>query len=137
MTRFRRSDVRLFTGSALIILACIGLFGALYQLAATVVFPDHVLASQALAIAVAGFTSLLCACVVLRDTSALWQIPLQALALAAIVVGVSALGSAAFYNWRALVGGLGLKASACLAIGLGTVWLMRRLQVRFLPGKDA
>jgi hypothetical protein len=136
MTHSQHSDRRLFLASTLLILAGIGLFVALLQVAAAVIIPPHPLTFRVLFIGLAASLLLASACLVLRDTSALWQIPLQAFAAAMLVLGVSALVTAAFYNWHTLIGGIGVRAVTSIAIGIGAAWLICRLQVRLLPQQD-
>ncbi len=137
MASTQLSNRRFFLASSLIILSGIGLFVVLAQVLAAAALLPHPLTPRVLWV---GFSALLllgCACLVLRDTSALWQIPLQSLAAAAITLGVGAIVVAAFNNWRLLIGSFGIKALGILAMGIGAGWLMRHLQVRLLPRHDA
>jgi hypothetical protein len=97
------------------------------------VFPSHFFAFRALVGSVASLILLAGACLAVSDASGFWQLPLQAFAVAAIVVGVAAVISAALGNWHLLFGALGFRALACLLAGVGAGYVMRRLQIHFLP----
>jgi uncharacterized membrane protein YbhN (UPF0104 family) len=137
VTDHQRSDRQLISASALIILAGIGLFLTFAQVAAFVVLPSHVITLRVFAAGAFGVALLAACSILLRDTSVLWQIPLQALAASCLAVGVAVIVTAAFGNWHSLLGPTGYRATGCLAVGLGAAWLMRQLQVRLLPQQDA
>jgi uncharacterized membrane protein YbhN (UPF0104 family) len=136
VTDHQRSVRQLIISSALIILAGIGLFLTFAQVAAFVVLPSHVITLRVLAAGAFGVALLAACSILLRDTSILWQIPLQALAASCLAVG-AVIVTAAFGNWHSLLGPTGYRATGCLAVGLGAAWLMRQLQVRLLPQQDA
>jgi len=137
VTDHQRSDRQLFLASALIILAGIGLLLSFAQVVAFAVFPSHELTLRVLAVGAFGAVLLAASSLVLRDTSVLWQIPLQALAASCLAVGLGVVVTAAFGNWHSLLGATGYRAAGCLAVGLSAAWLMRRLQARRLPQQDA
>jgi hypothetical protein len=137
VTHLQHSDRRLFIASALLILSAICLFVSFYQIASTAVLRTHMLPIRLALIAVAGLALLGTACAVIRDISALWQIPLQAFAGGTLVVGVGVIVTTIFADWHLLYGSLGLRALSSLLLGLLAAWLMRRLQVRLLPQQDA
>ena len=137
MTHPQHSDRRTFIAAALLILSAICLFVSLYQVASSAVLRTHILPARVALIAVAGLLLLATACGVIRDKSALWQIPLQAFAGATLVAGVGAIVTTTFSNWHLLYGSLGLRALASLLVGVLAAWAMRRLQVRLLPQQDA
>ena len=132
MTKARPSDRRLFFGAALYLVGFVDIFASFYAVASALVFPSQFFTSRVLAGFASSLVLLAGACISTRDASGFWQFPLQAFAVAAIVVGVTAIVSAAFGNWHLLFGALGLRALACTLVGVGTGYLMRRLQVRFL-----
>ena len=118
-------------------LSAICLFISFYQVASVAVIRSHMLPTRLALFVLAGVALLGIACVVIRDVSALWQIPLQAFAGGTLVVGVGSIATTALADWHLLYGSLGLRALASLASGLLAAWLMRRLQVRLLPQQDA
>ena len=137
MTKAKHSDGRLFLGAALFLLGFIGAFASFYAVASALVFPSHFFALRFLAITATSLVLLAAACIATSDGSGFWQFPIQAFAVAAIVVGVSAIVSAAFGNWHLLFGALGLRALACILAGVGAGYFMRHLQIRFLPRHHA
>ncbi len=137
MTHPQHSDHRLLVASALLILSGICLFVSSFQVASAAVLLTHVPPARGALVVVAGLVLLGAACAVIRDISALWQIPLQAFAAGALVVGAGVIVATAFADWRLLYGSLGLRALTSLLLGLAAAWLMRRLQVRLLPQQDA
>jgi hypothetical protein len=62
--------------------------------------------------------------------SVYWQIPLQAIAYAFLIVGIPILVDTLFSNWRALLGSTGLLAASCTVLGFVAAWVLRRLQAR-------
>lgn len=137
MTKTKHSDGRMFLGAALFLLGFIGAFASFYAVASAIVFPAHFLAFRVFVGFVASLVLLAGACIAVSDVSGFWQFPLQAFAVAAVVVGVAAIVSAAFGNWHLLFGALGFRALACLLAGVGAAYVMRRLQIRFLPRHHA
>ena len=137
MTKAKHSDGRLFLGAALFLLGFIGAFASFYAAASALVFSSHFFAFRVFVGSAASLILLAGACLAVSDTSGFWQLPLQAFAVAAIVVGVAAVVSAAFGNWHLLFGALGFRALACLLAGVGAGYVMRRLQIRFLPRHHA
>jgi hypothetical protein len=137
MTKAKHSDGRMFLGAALFLLGFIGAFASFYAVASALVFPSHFFAFRVFVGFVASLVLLAGACIAVSDVSGFWQFPLQAFAVAAVVVGVAAIVSAAFGNWHLLFGALGFRALACLLAGVGAGYVMRRLQIRFLPRHHA
>lgn len=137
MTKAKHSDGRLFLGVALFLLGFICAFASFYAVASALVFPSHFFAFRVFVSSVASLILLAGACLALSDTSGFWQLPLQAFAVATIVVGVTAIVSATFDNWHLLFGALGFRALACLLAGVVAGYVMRRLQIRFLPRHHA
>jgi hypothetical protein len=121
----------------LLSLSGIGLFVAFAQIVLSVVLAHHPIGLRILFLGLSGLLLLACACVVLREASALWQIPLQACAMALIAAGATTLITSAVYNWQAFLGSVGIKSALSLITGLAAGGLMRRLQVRLLPKQDA
>lgn len=130
VTHTQRSERRHFVASALIILSAIGLFAVLLQVTSAIVLPPHRLTLRVLWVALAACLLLFGACVALKDSSLLWQVPLQSFAAAAVTLGAGLILMTAFNDWHLLMGALGLRALASLTIGIGAGRLMRRLQVR-------
>ena len=137
MTKAKHSDGRLFLGAALFLLGFICAFASFYAVASALVFPAHFFALRILVGFVFSLALLAAACVATTDASGFWQFPLQAFAVAAVVVGVTAIASAAFGNWHLLFGALGFRALVCLLLGIGAGYFMRHLQIRFLPRHHA
>jgi len=137
MTKAKHSDGRMFLGAALFLLGFIGAFASFYAVTSALVFPSHFFAFRVFVGFVASLVLLAGACIAVSDVSGFWQFPLQAFAVAAVVVGVAAIVSAAFGNWHLLFGALGFRALACLLAGAGAGYVMRRLQIRFLPRHHA
>lgn len=137
MTKTKHSDGRMFLGAALFLLGFIGAFASFYAVVSALVFPSHFFAFRVFVGSVASLIILACACIAISDVSGLWQFPLQAFAVAAIVVGVAAIARAALGNWHLLFGALGFRALACLLAGVGVGYVMRRLQIRFVPRHHA
>ena len=137
MTKAKHSDVRMFLGAALFLLGFVGAFASFYAVASALVFPSHFFAFRIFFGFVASLIFLTGACLAVSDVSGLWQGPLRAFALAAVVVGVAAIVSAAFGNWHLLFGAFGFRAIACLLAGIGAAYVMRGLQIRFLPRHHA
>jgi hypothetical protein len=132
-----RSGRRLFLASALVILAGTSLFVVLLFAAMALVLPHQQPVFRALGIGISAVPFLAFASLILRNTSILWQIPLQACAAAAATVGAVVLVTLSFDDWHLLFGIIGLKAASSLVIGLALGWLMRQLQARSLPEQDA
>ncbi|MBU6248920.1 MAG: hypothetical protein KGN77_14305 [Xanthomonadaceae bacterium] len=137
MTKAKHSDGRLFLGAGLFLLSFIGAFASFYAVASALVFPSHFFVFRVFVGAMASLVLLAGACLAVSDASGFWQLPLQAFAVAAIVVGVATVVSAAFGNWHLLFGALGFRALASLLAGVGAGYVMRRLQIRFLPRHHA
>ena len=137
MTKAKHSDGRMFLGAALFLLGFIGAFASFYAVASALVFPSHFFPYRISFGFLASLILLAGACIAVGDLSGLWQGPLRAFVLAAVIVGVAAIVSAAFGNWHLLFGALGLRALACLLAGAGAAYVMRGLQIRFLPRHHA
>jgi hypothetical protein len=131
------SNIRQVVGTILLILAGVGLFIPFVQVAMTAVLSRELLAPPLLASSVVSIAILVAASYVVRTKSVLWQIPLQAFAVACEVVGAVVIVTILFENWQLLFGAFGAKASVCLAVGLAAGWLMRLLQARLIPEQDA
>ena len=78
--------------------------------------------------AVIATVLLLGASAYLRAPSLLWQVPMQALALAFLVVGLQVL----ILDWRSLSGRMAATSVGYLAAGAGCGWFMRKFQKQFL-----
>lgn len=137
MTKAKHSDGRMFLGAALFLLGFISAFASFYAVASALVFPSHFFALRIFVGFVASLMLLTGACIAVSDVSGFWQGPLRAFALAAVVVGVAAIVSAALGNWHLLFGALGFRALACLLAGVGAAYVLRGLQIRFLPRHHA
>ena len=137
MTKAKHSDGRLILGAALFLLGFIGAFASFYAVASALVFPSHFFALRVLIGSAFSLAILAAACIATSDASGFWQFPLQAFAVASVVVGVTAIVSAAFGNWHLLFGALGLRALVCTLLGVGSGYFMRHLQIRFLPRHHA
>jgi hypothetical protein len=74
---------------------------------------------------------------VLRTRVLFWQIPLLAFALASICVGIRILIGSAFDDWHLLFGSSGMFGALCLVAAVATGVLVRYLQTRFIPERDA
>jgi len=118
-------------------LAGIGFFLGLFFVAMAIVLPHQPPAFRALVFIALAAPLLAFASWILRDTSIIWQIPLQSCAVATATVGAVVLVTLAFNDWHLLFGRVGIKAASSLVIGLGLGWLMRQLQTRLLPEQDA
>jgi hypothetical protein len=132
-----RSNRKLFLASALVILAGIGLFLMFLFVSLAVVLPQQPPVYRALVIGAFAAPLLLLASWTLRDTSILWQIPLQSCAAATATVGAVALVTLAFNDWHLLFGSIDTKAALSLVTGFALGWLMRQLQARLLREQDA
>ena len=137
MTKTKHSDGRMFLGAALFLLGFIGAFASFYGVASALVFPSHFFAFRIFVGFVASFILLAGACIAVSDLSGFWRSLFRAFALASVVVGVAATVSAAFGNWHLLFGALGFRALACLFAGVGAAYVLRGLQIRFLPRHHA
>ena len=131
------SNIRQVVGTILLILAGVGLFIPFVQVAMTAVLSRELLAPPLLVSSAVSIAILVAASYVVRTKSVLWQIPLQAFAVACAVVGAVVIVTIFFENWQLLFGAFGAKASVCLAAGLAAGWLMRLLQARLIPEQDA
>ena len=137
MTKAKHSDRRLFLGAALFLLGFIGAFASFYAVASALVFPSSFFTLRVLVGFASSLLLLAGACIATSNASGFWQFLLQAFAAAAIVVGVTAIVSTAFGDWHLLFGSLGVRALACTLAGVGAGYIMRRLQIRFLPRHHA
>jgi 4-amino-4-deoxy-L-arabinose transferase-like glycosyltransferase len=126
-----RSDRRLFIAFVLIILSRIILIVAFSQLALAVVFSLHPFTLRVFLAVLTGLLLLIVTCFVLKDISVLWQVSLQAFAGAALITGAGGTLTIAFKNWHLLLESIGLRALACLLVGVSAGWLMRYLQKIF------
>jgi hypothetical protein len=86
-------------------------------------FPPRQLVATAIALAM-----LVGAAAYLRAPSLLWQVPLQTLALACLIVGVSL----PILNWHSVSATTAAICVGYVAAGAALGWLMRKSQRRFL-----
>ncbi len=137
MHKAKHSDRRLFLGAAFFLLGFIVACGTFYAVASALVFPSHFFAFRVFVGLTSSLLLLAVACIATSDASGLWQFPLQAFAVATIIVGITAIVSAAFGNWHLLFGGLGLRALASTLSGISAGYVMQRAQIRFLSRRHA
>jgi len=89
-----------------------------------VVVPTHPLPTRLWVGGMIAFALLLATTAYMRDPAVLWQIPLQALALACLVVGVREL----IFGWRSLAVTSAAICAVYLASAVALGWGMRDLQ---------
>lgn len=115
-------------GAALLVLGRIGLLVAFADVVLSSVLVWLLPGPGLVPVLCASVVLLLLACAVLRDASLLWQVTLQALAVAGIVVGISLLMNALFHDWRSLISFPAVLAVAAIVGGIGCGVLLRKLQ---------
>ena len=135
--RSRNSDSRTTIGGLLTILSQIGFFVGFLAVVKDLIPPAEPIALRVAICFLLAFTALVLACVALRTKSPLWQIPLGAFALAAVVMGVRVLITALLNDWHLLLGKTGVVGATCLLAGIAAGGLMKLLQARLLPQQDA
>ena len=131
------SDARSMSGGVLVILSTMGLFVIPYVLLSAVLLGTHLVPFVGLIIAACSVATLVSASSLLAAPSLYWQIPLQAVGLAAIVAGAQALVLSFIGGLRLALGFQGLVSALVLLLGVACCWLMKHLQARLLPGQDA
>ncbi|HJY07509.1 MAG TPA: hypothetical protein VJ323_14415 [Bryobacteraceae bacterium] len=124
----KREDLRLLAGTGLLTLARIGLLVALADVISSLVFVWRPTGPGLWYVLGPSILMLVAACVVFRDLSLLWQVTLQTLAVAGVLVGASVILNTLFRDWRGLLSVASMLAVVSIAFGVGCAVLMRRLQ---------
>jgi uncharacterized membrane protein len=109
-------------------LARIGLLVALADVVSSLVFVWRPTGPGLWYVLGPSILMLVAACVVFRDLSLLWQVTLQTLAVAGVLVGASVILNTLFRDWRGLLSVASMLAVVSIAFGVGCAVLMRRLQ---------
>ena len=131
------SQSRRLAGQIARALATILLIIVLSQALAALLFSHQVIWWRLGSMFAASLVAISIAARICLAKSVYWQIPLQSVALAFLLVGVPVLISALFSDWRELFGSVGLLAGSCVALGFVTAWLLRRLQARIPDDLEA
>ena len=131
------SDRRRIAGLVALALATIALVIVLSQSLGALLFSHHVIWLRLYFMFAASLAMTCIAASICRAKSVYWQIPLQAVALSFLLVGIPVLISTIFSDWQKLLGSTGLFASACVVLGFVAAWLLRRLQARIPNDPEA
>jgi hypothetical protein len=121
----------------LLIVSQILLLVAFANIAEALVLAESFPTFRALAFILGAILLLVCGCIGLRDFKPLLQTPLRIFVCATILVGGFTPAIVALKDWHLLLGGLGFRAAAVLAVGVGAWKLAAVLQARFSPKQDA
>lgn len=128
MSAMKHDGVRLIAGTALLVLARIGLLVTLVDVVTSMVFIWRPTGPGLWYVLGPSILMLLAACVIFRELSLVWQVVLQTLAIAGVVVGASVILNTLVRDWRGLLSVPAVLAVGSIAFGVGCAVLMRRLQ---------
>jgi hypothetical protein len=121
-------DSRLMAGAAFLVLARIGLLVTLANVVLSLVFIWRPVGPGLWYVLGPSVLMLVVASILFRDLSLIWQVTLQALAAAGIIVGIAVILNTAFRDWRGLLSVPAVLAIGSIAFGVGCAVLMRWLQ---------
>jgi hypothetical protein len=124
----RRENVRLIAATGLLTLARIGLLVALADVVLSLVFVWRPTGPGLWYVLGPSILMLVAACLAFGDLSLLWQVTLQTLAIAGVVVGASVILNTLLRDWHGLLSVVSVFAIVSIAFGIGCAVLMRRLQ---------
>ena len=133
----RNSDSRKMLGAVLTIFSQVGLFVSFLAAIRDLSPPSDPIPLRVGVFFLVSIFILVGASAVLRTRVLFWQIPLIALALALICVGIRILVSSVFDNWHMIFGASGIFGATCLILAVAAGALVKYLQTRFIPEHDA
>ena len=131
------SERRRIAGQVAIASATIVLVIVLSQSLGALLFSQHVIWFRLYVMFAVSLFLIAGAAIACRARSVYWQIPLQSVALASLLVGIPVIVSAVFSDWHVLLGPTGFRTGACVALGFVTGWLLLRLQERIPNAPEA